>query len=403
MDSASDSDNRDSRKWPKVVRPFPRPSFSGGLNTTRGASASSNDSVSRQPRSRTPSTSTGRSRDDSPSSTQRSVFLPGATITESPLSSPILMDGQTSFSPTPSPTSSRGPLSRSRPVMKSSLLSNGSSSASDLLVTDESFSQSRRRWDDLRRHFLPAHSSAREGSVQSPTAPVPAPASDLPQRPSTPKQFRMPKFGFRQVVEQVRGSVVVQNRRFADDILSASRAMRAIEPRAQRREREGTLATMATSFNMSFMGSNASLGMGGISTPNYVPQSRSRLRRPPSMQSEISYSSIATNTATTTSLHALISQHASIPSDQLQFVKFLPHENEVLSALLVPFMAPRSEAVHNETLQAMETFEITVKTWRAASDEASPIIFCSSVPSLITILGSRTSSGAAFGVAKLRV
>jgi hypothetical protein len=365
MDSASDSDNRDSRKWPQVVRPHPRRLFSGGLNTTRGVSASSNESISRQPRSRTPSTSTERSRDDSPSSTQRSVFLPGATITESPLSSPILSD------PTPSPTSSRGPLSRSRPVMKSSLLSNGSSSASDLLVTDESSSQSRRRWDDLRRHFLAPHPSARVTSVQSPTAP----ASDLPQRPSTPKQFRMPKFGFRQVVEQVRGSVVVQNRKFADDILSASRAMRAIEPKVQRREREGTLATMATSFNMSFMGSNASLGMGGISTPNYVPQSRGRLRRPPSMQSEVSYSSIATTTTTTTSLHALISQHASIPSNQLQFVRFLPHENEVLSALLVPFMAPRSEAVHNESLQAMETFEIAVKTWRAASDEASPIIF----------------------------
>jgi hypothetical protein len=367
MDSASDSDNRDSRKWPQVVRPRPR-----GLNTTQGVLASSNESVSRQPRSRTPSTSTERSRDDSPSSIQRSAFLPGATITESPISSPILSDGQRSSSPTPS-TSSRGALSRSRPVMKSSLLSNGSSSASDLLVNEESLSQSRRRWDDLRRHFLPAQPSA-QAHVQSPSAP--APTSDLPQRPSTPKQFRMPKFGFRQVVEQVQGTVVNQNRRFADDILSASRAMRAIEPKAQRREREGTLATMATSFNMSFMGSNASLGMAGISTPNYVPQSRGRSRRPPSTQSDVSYSP----TAATTSLYALISQHASIPSNQLQFVKFLPHENEVLSALLVPFMAPRSEASLNDHLQAMEAFEITVRTWRTASDEASPIIFVHRCP-----------------------
>jgi hypothetical protein len=146
--------------------------------------------------------------------------------------------------------------------------------------------------------------------------------------------------------------------------------MRAIEPKAQRREREGTLATMATSFNMSFMSSNASLGMANIPTSNYLPQSRTRLRRPPSLQSEVSQSPVAA----TTSLYTIIAYHASIPSNQLHFAKFLPHENEVLSALLVPFMASQSESAYSERLQAMESFEITTSTWQAASDEVSPII-----------------------------
>jgi len=180
----------------------------------------------------------------------------------------------------------------------------------------------------------------------------------------------MPKFGFKQVVEQAQGSVVDQNKRIADDILSASRAMR-VEPKAQRREREGTLATMATSFNMSFMSSSASLGMASIATSNYMPQSRSRLRRPPSLQSEASQLPLAAAAP----LYSIIAYHASNPSSQLHVAKFLPHENEVLSALLVPFMAPRSEAADSERLQAMEAFETTVKTWQAASDEASPIIF----------------------------
>jgi hypothetical protein len=373
MDSASDSDNRDNRRRPQVVRPRPRPLLSGSSlneNNTQGVSASSYDSVSHHPRSRTPSTSTERTRDKTPSTDSRNVFLPGAAITESPTSSPVLLDGQRSFSPAPSPPTSRAALPRSRPVLKSSLLSNGSSSVSDLLETDEP-PQSRRRWDELRRHFLHAHPSAQATHVQPSTAPPPNPFTDLPQRPSTPKQFRMPKFGFKQVVEQAQGSVVDQNKRFADDILSASRAMRAIGPKAQRREREGTLANMATSFNMSFMSSSASLGMASIATSNYVPQSRSRLRRPPSLQSEASQLPLAAATP----LYAIIAYHASNPSSQLHVAKFLPHEDEVLSALLVPFMAPRSEAADSERLQAIEAFETTVRTWQATSDEASQIIF----------------------------
>jgi hypothetical protein len=352
MDSASDSDNRDNRdnrRRPQVVRPPPRPLLSGSsLNeNTQGLSASSYDSVSHYPRSRTPSTSTEWTTDKTPSSDSSNVFLSGAAITESPTSSPTLLNEQRSFPP--------APLPRSRPVLKPSLLSNGSSSASDSLEIDEPL-QSRRRWDYLRRQFVHANPSAQATHVQPSTAQPPNPFTDLPQHPSTPKQFRMPKFGFKQVVEQVQESVVDQNKKFADDILIASRAMRVIEPKAQRREREGTLA---------------SLGMANIATSNYLPQSRSRLRRPPSSQSEASQSP----TAAAAPLYSIIAYHASNPSSQLHVARFIPHENEVLSALLMPFMAPRSEYADSERLQAMEAFETTAKTWQAASDEASPIVF----------------------------
>jgi hypothetical protein len=369
MDSVSDSDSH--RRRPQVLRPRPLPrprrlpsNSSLNENTTQGASASSYDSVSHHPRSRTPSTSTERTMDKTPSSDSRNVFLPGAAITESPTSSPTALDGQRSFSPAPLPTTSRTPLPLSRPALKPSLLSNGSS-----LETDEP-PQSRRRWDELRRHFLHAHppAPAQATHVQPSTASPPNPFTDLPQRPSTPtpKQFRMPKFGFKQVVEQVQGSVVDQNKRFADDILIASRAMRVIEPKAQRRQ-----ATMATSFNMSFMSSSASLGMASMATSNYMSQSRSRLRRPPSLQSEVSQSPLAAAVP----LYAIIAYHASNPSRQLHVANFLPHENEVLSALLVPFMAPRGETADSDRVQAIEAFETIVRTWQAASDEASPIMF----------------------------
>ena len=369
----SDSDNRDSRKWPQVVRPLPRPLFSLNKNNIRGASGASvstDESASPHPRSRMPSTSTQLTGDSPPPSASRGVSLTGAVITESPISSPTLSDGQRSSSSTPSPSTSRGALTRSRAVKKSSLLSNVSSP--DSVAVDEP-SQSRRRWDELRRHFLPTQSPAQAAQVQPSTTPPTSSASDVPQRPSTPKQFRMPKLGFRQVVEQAQESVVDQNKRFADDVHAVLRALRPIDPKASRREREGTLATVATSFNMNMglMGSSASLGMASISSSSYATQSRGKAaRRPPSLFSEASQSPLAA----ATSLYSVISYHASNSSNGLHFAKFLPHESEVLSALLAPFTGPRSEAADYERLRAMDAFEVTVRTWGATSKEVSPFI-----------------------------
>ncbi|KAH9003355.1 hypothetical protein EDB86DRAFT_3073128 [Lactarius hatsudake] len=349
--SSDDSDTGGGRfrRRPQGFRPLPRPSLSGGfvgqsipeqpeLNEVHGSTPSNE-----LPRIATSSHSVGLGGENAPSNDPRNVFFVGTVLTESPVSSPSPSDDQRPFSLGRGPP--RGPLPRPRPVKKSSLLSNISSSASDLATIDEPPSPSRRRWDELRHHFLPQLLPSRASDIQSSS--TPSPAFFAPPRPSTPKQFRMPKLGFRQVVEQAPEALVDQITRFGDDILRASRAMRSAEPKAQRREREGTLAT---SFNMSFMSSNASLGLG-TPNPNYLPPSRAKaVRRPPSLQSmSVSHSP----SAAPTSLYTVISYYA-----------------EVLSALLLPFVSVRSEKDVNEQLQAIEAFETIVKTWRAVAEVA---------------------------------
>ncbi|KAH8987795.1 hypothetical protein EDB92DRAFT_2013926 [Lactarius akahatsu] len=365
--SSDDSDTGGGRlrRRPQGFRPLPRPSLSSGsvgqsipelpeLNEVHG-SAPSNELT----RIATSSHSAGLGGENAPSNDPRNIFFVGTVLTESPVSSPSPSDDQRPFSLGLRPP--RGPLPRPRPVKKSSLLSNISSSASDLATIDEPPSPSRRRWDDLRHHFLPSRAS----DIQSSS--TPPPAFFAPPRPSTPKQFRMPKLGFRQVVEQAPEALVDQITRFGDDILRASRAVRSAEPKAQRREREGTLATVATSFNMSFMNSNASLGLG-TPTSNSLPPSRAKaVRRPPSLQSmSVSHSP----SAAPASLCTVISYYASITPSQQDSTIVLPHESEVLSTLLLPFVSVRREKDVNEQLQAMEAFETIVKTWRAASEVA---------------------------------
>ncbi|KAI0300139.1 hypothetical protein B0F90DRAFT_1817733 [Multifurca ochricompacta] len=346
--SGMDSDHDHSRKRTQAVRPLPRRPFSSKLV---------NQEVI--PETLPPIRFTG---DISPSDGSRSAFLEGEALTESPIPSPSLPDEQRSFSPGPLPSTSRVGLIRSRPVKKSSLLSTISSSASDLVANGESPSPSK-RWDDLRRHFLPARATVVQPSATTLPSPYP------PPRPSTPKQFRIPKLGFKQVVEQAQEASVDQSKRFADNILKASRAVRSVEPKVSRREREGTLATMATSFNMNFMGSNTSLGIASTSTSNYPPQGRTKaVRRPPSLQS-VALSSHPPTT-TSASLYAVISYYASAAPTQQLRMNFLPHEDEVLSALLVPFMNLGNGGVDSERLQAMDVFEIIVRTWQAASEEA---------------------------------
>ncbi len=360
------------RKRPQGFRPLPRRLLSSGsvgqntipelpeLNEVHGSASSSELT-----RIATSSHSAELRGENAPSNDPRNMFLAGTVLTESPVSSPSPSDDQRPFSLGLGPSTSKGPhpLPRPRPVKKSSLLSHISSSASDLTTIDEPPSPSLRRWDELRQHFLPQLLSSRAPDVRSSS--TPPPAFHVPPRPSTPKQFRMPKLGFKQAVEQAAEAPVDQITRFADDILRASRAVRSVETKAQRREREGTLATVATSFNMSFMSSNTSLGLS-TPTPNYVPPSRAKaVRRPPSLQSmAVSHSP----SAAPTPLYAVISYYASITPSQQHSTIVLPHESEVLSALLSPFMSIRSEKVVNEQLQAMEAFEIIVKTWRASSE-----------------------------------
>ena len=288
----------------------------------------------------------------------KNTFLEGAMLTESPVSSPSPFDDLRPFSSSQDdPSILRGPMSRPRAVKKSSLLSNVSS-ASDYSIIDDP-SPSRRRWDELRQHFLPQLLSSHAPDARSSS--TPPPALQAPPRPSTPKQFRIPKLGFKQTVEQTQEPSADRMSKFADDILRTSRAVRSVESKAQRREREGTL----TSFtNMSFMSANASLGLSMPSS--YLPPSRAKpIQRPPSLQSA---AGSHPPPAAPTSLYKIISYYASITPSQQRSVIVLPHENEVLLTLLLPFLSARSENALDEQLQSIDAFEIIVKTWRATSE-----------------------------------
>ena len=351
------------RQRPQGFRSFPRRLISSGSvgqstipelpESNEIPGSASSDELTRLPtRITTPSHShSAELRGENVPSNDRNMFLEGMALSESPVSSPSPSDDQP-FTLGLGPSTLRRSLPRSRPVKKSSLLSNVSS-ASDLTTIDEPPpSPSRRRWDDLRQHFLPHLLSSGAPDVQPPS--TPPPAFHIPPRPSTPKQFRMPKLGFKQAAEKASEASVDRTMRFEDDILRASRAVRSADSKGQK--------AVATSFNMSFMSSSASLG---LSTPTYLPPSRGKAtQRPPSLQSTTTpHSPSAAPT-----LYTVISYYASITPRQQRSTITLPHESEVLSALLLPFMSVRSDKVVNDQLQAVEAVEIIVTTWRAASE-----------------------------------
>ncbi|KAI0066892.1 hypothetical protein BV25DRAFT_1820006 [Artomyces pyxidatus] len=289
----------------------------------------------------------------------------GAWTGKQAVDSPSPKDEQRSFSPTPRSASPQLSGFRPRPMKKASLLSTLSTVTTD---TSESMepppSPSKRRWDNLRQHVLPA--GAAPPRMHQPSASV---SSATPPRPSTPKQFKIPRLGFKQVVEQVQEVSVDQAKRFADDVLRGCWITRFGEQKVQKREREGTLGLMAASFNMAFMNTTTSLpGTANTSSTNLAQYRMKGLRRPPSIQS---VATTARTAQSSTSLHAVIIQYASMSSSRQGFAESLPHETEVLSVLLMPFLSNMPDAlVESERIQAIETFEIAAKTWPASSNEA---------------------------------
>lgn len=224
-------------------------------------------------------------------------------------------------------------------------------------------SPSRRRWDTLRLHVLPSASS----SVIS--VPLPSPPSDsssIPTRPSTPK---LPRFGykkaFRQVVENVQTQQAGEHKRFTEAIRAAcwnarfGEAMHHTKP-----EREGTLGS---SLHLPFMASTASLQMPLSSSASTI-QATNRsggLKRPQSIQSLAQTGRIAPTVTHITRVLSSFSTAANRPQT-------LPHENLVLSALLLPFLDPREGTqVDMEQATAVEAFEYAVRTWKASSNEVS--------------------------------
>ncbi|KAI0041863.1 hypothetical protein FA95DRAFT_1500866 [Auriscalpium vulgare] len=270
--------------------------------------------------------------------------------------SPSPKDESRSFSPTARSASPAG-STRPRPSKKASMLSTFSSLAATE-ISDEPPSPSKRRWDSLRHHVLP-HGAAPPRMHQA----MSSVGSATPPRPSTPKQFRMPRLGFKQVVEQAQEVSVDQARRFADEVMRACLIARSGEQKGQKREREGTLGLMAA---MNFMNTTTSLATSASSSTTNFAQPRVKgPRRPPSLQSVAT--AAARGAPASSSLYAVIIRYASLSGRP---TSPLPHEAEVLSALLMPFLSPLPDAIlESERVQAIETFETVIKSWIPGSNE----------------------------------
>ncbi|CAL1699709.1 unnamed protein product [Somion occarium] len=258
-------------------------------------------------------------------------------------------------------------------------------------------SPSRRRWDTLRQHVIPSSSSFSELSTHLPSTPSDTTSiisSAAPSRPSTPKpsRFGVGKKGMRQVVEEAR--VDYESRKTLEEIRKACWTVRFgdMDPRAPpKMDREGSQGSGVTGIHIPFVNSNTQLPMHSSSSVMSLPMTmaaRGGLRRPPSVQSFAT----TTSNASGSPVGHLVSLIAALKPRP----KELPLEQDILSALLVPFLTPsRFMNVELEQGTATEMFDFIRRAWPSFSDEdeLERCLWCckaASVPSTFRgrILGS---------------
>jgi hypothetical protein len=227
-------------------------------------------------------------------------------------------------------------------------------------------SPSKARWEHLRQHVLPSAPSA--ASISRPSTPqqaMPAPRSQAP------KPSRFARLGFRQVVEHVRDVTAVdENRKFANEVLKVCWQARFMEPtKASKTSREPVLDSGASNLYLPFISNSSLTTNDSSSTLNQSSQKRPDLKRPQSLQS------LALNNRqvpTVKYIHAMLLHYATPSADQPKVASLLPHESQLLSALLTPFTTrtpgPRAD---EERWFSIEAFEIAVKTWKASTNQVS--------------------------------
>ncbi|EAU89667.2 hypothetical protein CC1G_02556 [Coprinopsis cinerea okayama7 len=218
-----------------------------------------------------------------------------------------------------------------------------------------------RRWDQLRQHVLPVAPGSRPST---PPAQVPRPASPASSRSG---KTRLPKFGFRHVVDNAREAN--DNRKFAEDITRVCLAVRYPELTKAKSSDKDIQATIGGSV-LPFMSTNT-LGSGASTMHNTGATKKSDGKRPPSA---LSFPSVP-KAASLKSLYQLLLYH-SAPAPDTALSAYLPNEEEVLSCLLAPFLVPsRSTRWEEERTIALETFELLIKSW-LPQDESSNVNRC---------------------------
>lgn len=203
-------------------------------------------------------------------------------------------------------------------------------------------SEPRARWDAVRRHIMHSPSPSVTPSL-APSIPKPF-ASPLPAggRPGTPKSSRFPKLGMRQVVDTAREVAVDDVRKFALELERACVQLKTPEVTHNRSLREGSVGGSALSLSLPHSAVTAST----LPSTNLSKYSAGSIVVPP-------------QPSVLTLLRTLEQYEASL----LHLPRILPHENQVSSALLVPFMV--QDPSEREQEYALRAFTLLIKTWPA--------------------------------------
>ncbi|GJJ14897.1 hypothetical protein Clacol_009167 [Clathrus columnatus] len=213
-------------------------------------------------------------------------------------------------------------------------------------------SSSRLHWNQIRNAIIPGihghNRSATESTVNS------IDVNSIP-RPQTPKQFRLPRRGFRQVIEQTRDYIQEESEKFELDIYQACYKARFGEMRG-RIEKEMQLGYLPF------------LASGSISLPNSASSQPSRVNNETHGRIKPSVSQL---------YHTLV-RYASTTRSTL--LSRLPYEAEVLSVLSVPFVSDGSLNAEEQWM-AIEAFEIAIGSWQPSSKqrEIDRILWCCKV------------------------
>ena len=218
-------------------------------------------------------------------------------------------------------------------------------------------SPSQARWETVRRHIIHSSSSSITPSLAPSLQSISKPfVSPLPAggRPSTPKSSRFPKLGMRQVVDTAREFAVDDVRKFALELERACMQLRAPEVIHNRYLREGSIGGSALSLSLP------------VVTTSPLPSTN--------LSKHLAGSTIVPpQPSVLTLLRTLEQYEASL----LHLPRILPHESQVLSALLIPFMVP--DPSEREQDYAFRAFTLLIKTWRTDLSEVRQTFVCSTV------------------------
>ncbi|KAI5116269.1 hypothetical protein M0805_007718 [Coniferiporia weirii] len=236
-------------------------------------------------------------------------------------------------------------------------------------------SPSKARWDQLRHHVLPspARADSPNPSFTSFSQLGPPTAATVPAASAAPRPSRFAaRFGFRQVVVEAREAAATDDlsRKFSEDVQRACWYARFGDTRPSRPEREASQHTLGSTLHLPFM-SSASLPLSGNASMNNlsVPSSFKQGLRTTASTTNLTPQPTSRMNALA-SLQSVIIRYASTPALKRMSYKFLPHEKDVLSVLLIAFLSESTGHIaEDERRLSLEIFETVIQSWKASQIE----------------------------------